>query len=359
MGEVMHSTVETGLTHLSVLKKGLEKSGPAKRRERSFVMRLNKRISILLPALLMVVVFSTVAAAKTVEFVCPWKAGGGSDVMARFLVKAIKDNNLTDADFVVVNKPGGDGQVGEAYVVNKKGDPNVWMTLSSGQISTPLAGLGEIKATQFAALAQMAGDTNLLVVDAKSKYKTVKDVVEAAKANPGKMNSGGSARASEDHLTNYLLEKGAGIKINYTPFSGGSEVMSNLMGGHLDIAWANPSECVNQVKGGLLRMLAVTTEERLALLPDVPTFRELGYDIIFWQVRGVHGPPDMPADAVKWSVDLLQKASETKTWKEEYVKGNVLTPRFIPGEKYTQVIKQNEDMFREAFSAMGILKEKK
>ena len=321
-------------------------------------MRLSKRVSILLLALLMGVMFSGVAAAKTIEFVVPWRAGGGSDVMARFLVKAIKDNNLTDAEFAVVNKPGGDGQIGSAHVINKKGDPNVWMTLSSGQISTPLAGLGVIKATQFTALAQMAGDTNLLVVAQDSKFKTVKDVIEAAKANPGKLNSGGTARASEDHLCNYLLEKATGTKINYTAFSGGSEVMSNLMGGHVDIAWANPNECISQVKGGLARMLAVTTEERLELLPDVPTFRELGYDFIFWQVRGVHGPPDMPADAVKWSVDLLKKASETKTWKEEYVTGKVLTPRFIPGEKYTEVIKENEDMFREAFSAMGILKEK-
>ncbi len=318
-------------------------------------MCFKKRVTLGLISLALVVVFAGVAAAKTIEFVVPWRAGGGSDTMARFIIKAIKDNNLADADFVVVNKPGGNGQIGSAHVINKKGDPNTWMTLSSGQISVPLAGLGKIKSTDFTALAQMAGDVNLLVVSAKSPYKSVKDVIEAGKKKM--LNVGGSGTATEDHLCTYLLGKAGGIKLNYTSFSGGSGVMQNLLGGHIDVAWANPNECISQVKGGLAKMLAVTKEDRLDLLPDVPSFKELGYDLVFWQVRGVHGPPNMPADAVKWSVDLLKKASETDTWAKEYVQGKVLTPRFIPGAEYTKVIKENEDMFREALGAMGILKE--
>jgi putative tricarboxylic transport membrane protein len=320
-------------------------------------MHRTHRLAAVFVALALVLAFTGSLGAETIEFVVPWAAGGGSDTMARFIVKAIKDNKLSDADFAVVNKDGGNGQIGEAYVLNKKGDPNTWMTLSSGQISTPLAGLGKIKATQFTALAQMAGDVNLLVVAANSKYKSVDDVVKAAKANPGNLNVGGSGRGTEDHVCTYLLEKATGIKLNYTSFSGGSEVMSNLLGGHIDIAWANPNECIGQVKGGLAVMLAVTTEERVKLLPDVPTFRELGHDIIFWQVRGVHGPPNMPKEAAQAAVELLRKASQTPTWDKDYVEGKVLTPRFIPGESYTQVIKDNEEMFREALGAMGLLKE--
>jgi len=277
--------------------------------------------------------------------------------MARFLVKAIRDNNLADANFVVANKPGGNGQIASAYVMKKRGRPNTWMTLASGQISIPLAGLGKIKATDFTALAQVAGDVNLLVVAKDSPFKSVEDVAEAARAKPGKLNVGGSATAAEDHICTYLLGKATGTKMNYTAFSGGGEVMSNLLGGHIDVAWANPNECISQVKGGLARMLAVTKEDRLALLPDVPSFKELGYNLVFWQVRGVHGPPNMPKEARDWAVNLLKKATETDTWKNEYLKGKVLTPRFIPGEGYTKVIKENEEMFREALSTMGLLKE--
>ena len=319
-----------------------------------------RKISVCLSvtAFVVVVLGGTALAAwpeKDIEFMVPWKAGGGSDTMARFIVKAIKDNNLSPKPIVVVNKPGGNGQIGSAYVINKKGGGYTWMTLSSGQISIPLAGLGKIKATQFTPLAQMAGDVNLLVVKTDSPYKSVKDVVEAAKGKT--LNIGGSGRGSEDHICTYLLEKGTGIKLNYVSFSGGSGVMSNLLGGHVDIAWANPNECLSQVKGGLARILAVTKEDRLKLLPDVPSFKEQGYDVVFWQVRGVHGPPDMPQEAIDGSIALLKKAAATDVWAKEYVEGKVLTPRFIPGTEYTKVIKDNEEMFREALKAMGLLKE--
>jgi len=320
-------------------------------------MRYKKGLWVGLISLAMVLVFAGFAGAKTIEIVVPWSAGGGSDTMARFLVKSILDNKLTDADFVVANKVGGNGQIASAYVMKKRGRPNTWMTLASGQISSPLAGLGKIKATHFTALAQIAGDVNLLVVKQDSPFKSVADVAKAAKANPGKLNVGGSAIAAEDHICTYLLGKATGTKMNYTAFSGGGEVMSNLMGGHIDVAWANPNECIGQVKGGLVRMLAVTKEDRLALLPDVPSFKELGYDMVFWQVRGIHGPPNMPKKAIEWTTNLLKKATETDTWKKEYLIGKVLTPRFIPGAGYTKVIKENEEMFREALGSMDLLKE--
>lgn len=316
---------------------------------------------LLVLTLAAVMVLATVGMAmaeypsKPIEFVVPWRAGGGSDTMARFIVKAIKDTGATKQPISVVNKVGGTGQIGTAYVFNKKGDDYVWMTLSSGQISSPLAGLGKIKATQLTPLAQMAGDVNLLVVKKDSPFKTVKDVAEAAKKKV--LNVGGSGRGTEDHICTYLLGKGTGGKYNYTSFSGGSGVMSNLLGGHIDIAWANPNECMSQYKGGLVRLLAVSSEDRLKLLSEVPTFKELGFDIVFWQVRGVHGPPGMSKEAIEGSIKLLKAAADSKTWQKEYVEGKVLTPRFIPGAAYTKVIKDNEEMFREALGAMGILKE--
>lgn len=322
-----------------------------------YTMRFNKKVPFISLLLIMIIAFTGAAFAETIEFIVPWSAGGGSDTMARFMVKSIKDNNLSDANFIVNDMPGGNGQVGSAYLLSKKGKPNAWLTLSSGQISVPLAGLGKIKATQFTALAQVAGDVNLLIVSSKSPLKNIADVIKAAKS--GTLNVGGSGTAAEDHLCTYLLGKATGIedKLNYVSFSGGGEVLTNLMGGHIDIAWANPNECISQVEGGLVKMLAVTKEDRLALLPDVPSFTELGYDLVFWQVRGIHGPPDMPKDARDKAIAVIKKATETKTWAEDYVKGKVLTPRFIPGDEYTKVIKEQETMFREALGAMGILKE--
>ena len=293
---------------------------------------------------------------ETLEIVVPWKAGGGSDTMARFIAKSIKDNNLCAEPVVVVNKPGGNAQIGSAYVMSKTGDPNIWMTLSSAQILSPIAGMGTIKASDLTPLAQMAADSFILVVKADSKYKTVDDVVAAAKANPGSINIGGTGRGADDHLCTFLLESAAGIKLNYIAFSGGGEVMSNLLGGHIDMAWANPNECLSQVEGGLVRTIAVTTQERLGGTMDCPTFQEAGYDVVFIGVRGIQGPPNMPEAAVKASIDLLRKASATAEWQKGYIEAKYLQPKFIAGEDYRKVIERNEEIAKKALKEMGIIK---
>ena len=293
---------------------------------------------------------------ETLELVVPWKAGGGSDTMARFITKAIKDNNLCKEPAVVVNKPGGNAQIGTAYVMSKKGNPNVWMTLSSAQILSPIAGMGTIKASDLTPLAQMAADSFLLVVKADSPFRTVDDVVKAAKANPGGINIGGTGRGADDHLCAFLFESAAKIKLNYIAFSGGGEVMSNLLGGHIDMAWANPNECLSQVEGGLVRTIAVTTQERLGGKMDCPTFQEAGYDVVFIGVRGIHGPPDMPEEAVKASINLLRKVSTTTEWQKGYIEAKYLQPKFIAGDDYRKVIERNEEIAKKALTEMGIIK---
>ncbi len=294
---------------------------------------------------------------QPIEFIVPWSAGGGSDIMARAITRAIKSHNLAPVPVVVVNKPGGNAQIGEAHVINRKGDPYTWMTLSSGQISIPLAGLGNIKATEFTPLAQMAADTLFLVVSEDSRFKTIEDVVQAAKADPGRLKIGGSGAGTEDHVVTYFFERAAGIKLNYVSFHGGSEVMSNLRGGDIDLAWANPNECLKELEDRLVRALAVTTEERLESARGVPTFREEGYDVVFWMVRGVLGPPAMPQEAVEGSIEILRNVAGGDYWQKNYLEARMLTPRFIPGDEYTRVIKENEEMFREALKAMGMLEE--
>lgn len=326
-------------------------------------MRKTKSVSVVLSLITLFCLLGWVSAfaaewpTSNLEIVVPWKAGGGSDTLARFIAKTIKDNQLISEPVVVVDKPGGNAQIGTAYVMSKKGDPNVWMTLSSAQILSPLAGMGTIKASDTTPLAQMAGDSFLLVAKADSKFKTVDEVVAAAKANPEGVKIGGTGRGADDHLCTFLLERAAGIKLNYIAFSGGGEVMTNLLGGHIDLAWANPNECLGQIKGGLLRPLAVSTEERLGGDLDCPTFKEAGYDVVFIQVRGIQGPPDMPEDAVKASIEVLRKVSETETWKKGYIEANYLQPKFIGGEDYAKVIAQNEETAKEALKEMGIGKQ--
>ena len=293
--------------------------------------------------------------ASSLEIVVPWKAGGGSDTLARFIAKTIKDNQLISQPAMVVDKPGGNAQIGTAYVMSKKGEPNVWMTLSSAQILSPLAGMGTIKASDTTPLAQMAGDSFLLVAKTDSKFKTIQEVVAAAKANPEGIKVGGTGRGADDHVCTYLLERAGGVKFNYIAFSGGGEVMTNLLGGHIDLAWANPNECLGQIKGGLLRPLAVSTEERLGGELNCPTFKEAGYDMVFVQVRGIQGPPDMSKEAVEASIEVLRKVSESEAWQKGYIEANYLQSKFIAGDDYAKVITENEKTAKEALKDMGLI----
>lgn len=289
---------------------------------------------------------------KSVEFVVPWKAGGGSDTMARFLVKSIKDNQLSKKPLVVVNKPGGSAQIGSAYVLSKQNSPYTWLSLSSAQIIGPLAGLGTIKVSDLTPLAQVAADTFILVTLNTSEYKSLDDVLNKAKTKPKALKIGGTGTFSDDHLCNYLFEKATRVKTNYIAFSGGGEVMSNLLGGHVDVAWANPNECLSQVKSGLVKALAVSSEERLGGSLDCPTFTELGKDMVFYQIRGVLGAPGMPEDAKAASIQMLKEACETKEWRDGYLKAKFLEARFIGGEDFEKLIEKNEKIIKQAVIEM-------
>ncbi|KIX15384.1 tripartite tricarboxylate transporter substrate binding protein [Dethiosulfatarculus sandiegensis] len=272
--------------------------------------------------------------------------------MTRYIAKAIKDNQLSKEPIVVINKPGGSAQIGSAYVMSNSGSAYHWLSLSSAQIIGPVAGVGSIKASDLTPLAQMAADTFILITRKESKFKTIKDVLEVAKQKPKSLKMGGTGRYSDDHMCAYLFDKAAKIKSNYIAFSGGGEVMANLLGGHVDVAWANPNECMSQVKGGLVRTLAVSSEKRLAAPLDCPTFSELGLDMVFYQIRGVMAAPGMPEEARKASIEMLKKASQTKEWKDQYLKAKVLEPRFIGGKDYEALIKKTEKMVAEAVKGM-------
>ena len=290
---------------------------------------------------------------KAIEFVVPWKAGGGSDTMSRFLVKAIKDNQLSDQPIVVINKPGGSAQIGSAYVLAQQKSAHTLLSLSSAQIIGPLAGLGTIKVSDLTPLAQVAADTFILVTRKDAPFQTLEDALDKAQKAPRSLKVGGTGTFSDDHLCNYLFEKATNIKTNYIAFNGGGEVMSNLLGGHVDVAWANPNECLGQIKGGLVRALAISSENRLGgVLNTCPTFTELGKDMVFYQIRGVLGAPDMPEDAKKAAIEMIQKATETVQWREGYLKAKRLEARFIGGEAFEQLIQKNEEMIKKAVAEM-------
>jgi putative tricarboxylic transport membrane protein len=205
-------------------------------------------------------------------------------------------------------------------------------------------------------LAIVAVDDLTLAVKSDSKYKTVEEFVKAAKERPNQLTVGGTGTNTEDHIFNHLMEKAAGIKVKYVPFNSGGEVTAALMGGHVDAAVENPNEVVAQIEAAKAKYLAVASKERLKGAPSVPTFKERGFDFEWEQMRGVVGPADMGAEAVKWWEETLRKVSDTKKWREQYIERNLLTPVFWTGEQANKYLDGLRDKYGKALADLGAIK---
>lgn len=156
-------------------------------------------------------------------------------------------------------------------------------------------------------------------------------MVNAIKGQPGSIKIGGSQRGNSDHLAFELINKYTNSKFSYVMFNSSGEVMSALLGGHVDVGIFNPAECIGQVTAGAVVPIATFAEKRLTgLFKDVPTFAELGYDKIqVDEVRAIAGPPNMDPAAVKFYADMLKKITETEDWQKNYIDRYLLTHNYL------------------------------
>jgi len=293
---------------------------------------------------------------RPIELTVPFSAGGGSDIFARSIVKIITDNKWVSQPINVVNKPGGSGSIGYAYVAEKKGNPYYIATVSSSFYTAPLLGNSPVSYKDFTPVAGLAMDTLGLFVREDSDIKSIKDVIERSKANPKSIAIGGTSGTSDDAVMYRVLQDKAGIELKYVPFESGGQAMTALLGGHVDLVWANPGEALTQVEAGKARAIVVASEERIPGFEDVPTFIEEGIDAKLAQFRGVIMPKDAPPEAVKYLEDVLKKLHESKEWQEDYIKKNSITPRFLGSEEFGKAIVELSDMYAEIFKQIGATK---
>lgn len=300
--------------------------------------------------------FGQAYPSRPIEFVVPFGAGGGSDILARTIAKILADERIVTVPIVISNKPGGSGAVGWTYVLNKRGDPYVLTTISGSFWTTPLVGQAPFKVTDFTPVAGLALDTFLFVVRAESAYRTIGDIIKVSKQTPEVISVGGSAIASDDRVVTAMLEKGAGIKMTYVPFGGSGPALIAMLGGHVSAVWLNPAEGLEQLKANKIRALAVSSTRRLPILPNVPTFRELGLDIVWDQYRGVAMPPGVPADAVQTMWNSFQRLCRSQKWQKDYLEANVLVPMCQGPADWRKTIETVNQRYVEFYRQLGLIK---
>jgi tripartite-type tricarboxylate transporter receptor subunit TctC len=244
--------------------------------------------------------------AKPVHIFVPYPPGGGVDIVARTLGDAL--SKTWHQSVIVENHPGAGGTIASEMLVKSPADGYTLIVVASGHPINPYlyARLPYDTFKDFTPIALLASSPNIMLVRADSLFKTVADVIAAAKAKPNALSYGMAGNGTSTHLAGELLKYMAKVNITPIPYKGGAPVINDLLGGHIPMSFNNAPESLSQVKAGALRALGVTTGKRSPLLPDVPSIAETlpGYDTQVWW--GLLGPGGMPKEiTAKLNHDFL------------------------------------------------------
>lgn len=327
-------------------------------------MKMNKLFQVTAMVFLMILVFVSVARAadwkpsKPIEFVAPFAPGGGSDVLARSIASIIEGEKLSPVPLLVVNKSGGSGLVGTTAVAHQqKGDPHVLLTYIPGQAQAALvAGKGAPTFRDLTMICGLALDEQLIVVKTDSPFKTIRDILAEAKKRPGELTIGGTGAGQDDQICTRVFERSAGIRFRYIPFKSGGECITALLGGHVNMIWANPPEFVPQWEAKMVRPVAVAKLTRMSEFPDVPTLKEIGHTVTYFFYRGITAPQGIPAEAAAFYENMFKRLAESSAWKEKYLTKYMLSPGWMGSKEFAKVVAQNEEESKEILKDLGLLK---
>ncbi len=278
---------------------------------------------------------------KPVTLVCWSSAGSGHDLMARMIAK-VGEKYLGES-IVVVNKQGGSGRVAMRYVLNQKPDGHVLLTNTRSMILRFRDANARVSVDDFRYIGRVVRDPFVIIVNEDSPFQTIDELFAHAQNNPGEINIGGYSVQSVDESLVREIETAANIKLNYIPYRGGKEPVVAVLGGHIDVAIANPSEMITSYEAGNLRVLAAATEARFPPFEDVPTLTEHGYPVApdYW--RGVMAAKDVPDFVVnKWNKVLEQVVADPEF--AEFLDNANMYDGFLPSDEFTELVKQQTRM---------------
>ena len=256
--------------------------------------------------------------SKPITMIVPFPPGGVADIVGRPLASQME--KTLKQPVVVVNRTGAGGAVGMASVAKAAPDGyTILMGLSSISIfpvSDRINGkTPSYEMKDFAPIALITADPTVLVVSADSPWKNLKEFVESAKAYPGKINYSSSGVYGTLHVAMEIFANAAGIKLFHVPYQGGGPAVTALLGGQVHALASGPAAAIGQIKGGKMRALASWSTERLPLMPEVPTFKELGYDAEFYIWSGVFAPAAIPTPVLDRLRAAVREAANSPEFK--------------------------------------------
>ena len=291
--------------------------------------------------------------AKPVTLLTVFDPGGGSDVSHRTIEKFAKD--LMPQPFVITYKAGAGGEIGWTHLVGVKPDGYTIGGVDLPHIILqPLlrpAGQPGYKTEQLVPLCGLVYDPNVIMVREDSPYKTLKDLIDYAKANPGKVTVATVGKLTGDHLFLMQVEKATGAKFTQVPYSGGGKASPALISGEVDCYFGSTSNFVRMEK---TKGLAMATKERFEICPDVPTFIEQGVNLESAKFRGLATPAGFPKEAQAYLEKLIAKMSADPEYQKA-VKGVGILPLFQTGKEFGETIKRETEATKVILRDAGAL----
>ena len=291
---------------------------------------------------------------KPVKIIVAYPAGGANDIVARSIGQEL--SRELGQPVVIENKSGAAGTVGADVAAKSPADGyTLFMAAGAHTLAPSLhASLPYDIVRDFQPVSLAAVGTYLLVVHPSVEAKSVKELIALAKAKPGALNFASSGVGAPPHLAGVMFQKLADVKLNHVPYRGDTPAITDLIAGHVQLAFLSIQPLIPQVKAGKLRALAITSGKRSAALPELPTIAESGlpgYDIGTWW--GLLAPARTPEPVVERLAAAMRKATAVPAVKERFAAGGIAVQSNAPRD-FAAMIKSEVERYRELASAAGV-----
>ena len=330
---------------------------------RSECFRAPRRAGVVVAALALVLSTGVSAQAnwqpeKPVEIIVPTGAGGNNDKMARLIQRILQDQKMVNTPVVVMNRPGGNQQLGFVYMNQRPGDGHYIIYATPTVFSNELNGVTQQHYTEFTPLALLVVENTVLSVRAGGPINNMRDLVTRLRADPQAVSFAMPARGGVPHLTLAGAMRASGVdvrRLKVVVFKTNGESLTALAGGHVDVMVSSVSSVLAQVNAGAVRMIGLGAAQRMpGAAENVPTFREQGIDstgVTAW--RGVFGPKGLSAAQVAFWDDTFAKLVETDDWKKR-LQENDLTSQYRRSRDFAKYLEIDYAASRTAHAEIGL-----
>lgn len=294
--------------------------------------------------------------SKNINVIVAYKAGGGTDIGARILMKEAASE--FEKPLVIINRPGADGQLGFTELSKAKPDGyTIGFINLPNYVSISLTRNAQFDKDSIIPIINYVYDQGVFVVRGDSKWNTIEEFIDDAKKNVNKLTISNNGTGASNHIGAAEFSNQAEIKVKHIPFGGSSDMLAALRGGHVDATVAKISEVTSLVKSGELRILASFTDKRLENFKEVPTLTEKGYEVIFGSARGLAAPKGTSDEIIKILHDKFKTAMESKEHIEAAKTAN-LPIYYMGSQEYREFIDNQEKSLKVSLEELGFIKKK-